>query len=154
MGPGVLNSTLGGAVFPAALTGGEVPAFGDIDLPHSYTYIGDVATGLATLGENPDGDGRVWHLPTAPALTTRRILAMVEERLGRPLTLAVVAKPRPFGPFDEVFMAEYAEMFYQHTEAQIVDSAAIEKAFGLVPNPLSATVDATLAWYRELIAAH
>ncbi|MFF1920810.1 NAD-dependent epimerase/dehydratase family protein [Streptomyces sp. NPDC058221] len=154
VGPGVLNSTLGGAVFPAALTGGEVPAFGDIDLPHSYTYIGDVAAGLATLGENPNGDGRVWHLPTAPALTTRRILSMVEERVGRPLDLTVVAEPRPFGPFDEVFMAEYAEMFYQHTEAQIVDSSAIEKAYGLVPSPIPATLDATLAWYGELLAAH
>lgn len=153
VGPGVLNSTLGGAVFPAALTGGEVPAFGDIDLPHSYTYIGDVAAGLATLGENPDGDGRVWHLPTAPALTTRRILDMIGERVGRPLTLTVVSEPRAFGPFDEVFMEAYAEMFYQHTEAQIVDSSAIEKAYGLVPTPLSATVDATLAWYGGLLAA-
>ncbi|MYY06996.1 MULTISPECIES: NAD-dependent epimerase/dehydratase family protein [unclassified Streptomyces] len=154
VGPGVLNSTLGGAVFPAALTGGEVPALGDIDLPHSYTYIGDVAAGLATLGGNPDGDGRVWHLPTAPALTTRRILDLVAERVGRPLNLTVVAEPRPFGPFDEVFMAEYAEMFYQHTEAQIVDSSAIEKAYGLAPNPMPATLDATLAWYGELLAAH
>ncbi|WP_327371478.1 NAD-dependent epimerase/dehydratase family protein [Streptomyces sp. NBC_01217] len=154
VGPGVLNSTLGGAVFPAALTGGEVPAFGDIDLPHSYTYIGDVAAGLATLGENPDGDGRVWHLPTAPALTTRQIFAMMEERTGRPLNLTVVGEPRPFGPFDEVFMAEYAEMFYQHTEAQIVDSSAIEKAYGLAPNSLSTNLDSTLAWYGELLASH
>ncbi|WP_327271521.1 NAD-dependent epimerase/dehydratase family protein [Streptomyces sp. NBC_01224] len=153
VGPGVLNSTLGGAVFPAALTGGEVPALGDIDLPHSYTYIGDVAAGLATLGENPDADGRVWHLPTAPAQTTRQIFAMIEEHTGRPLNITVVDEPRPFGPFDEVFMAEYAEMFYQHTEAQIVDSSAIEKAYGLVPNPLSATVDSTLDWYGELLAA-
>lgn len=51
-------------------------------------------------------------------------------------------------------MAEYAEMFYQHTEAQIVDSSAIEKACGLTPNPLPATVDATLAWYGRLLAAH
>ncbi|MFF3125321.1 NAD-dependent epimerase/dehydratase family protein [Streptomyces sp. NPDC057908] len=153
VGPGVLNSTLGGAVFPAALTGGEVPALGDIDLPHSYTYIGDVAAGLATLGENPDADGRVWHLPTAPALTTRQIFAMIEEHTGRPLNITVVDEPRPFGPFDEVFMAEYAEMFYQHREVQIVDSSAIEKAYGLVPNPLSATVDSTLDWYGELLAA-
>ncbi|MFG2569318.1 NAD-dependent epimerase/dehydratase family protein [Streptomyces sp. NPDC048567] len=154
VGPGVLNSTLGGAVFPAALTGGEVPVLGDIDLPHSYTYIGDVAAGLATLGENPDGDGRVWHLPTAPALTTRQIMDLVAQRIGRPLNLTVIAEPRPFGPFDEVFMAEYAEMFYQHTEAQIVDSTAIEKAYGLTPNPMPSTVDATLAWYGELLAAH
>lgn len=154
VGPGVLNSTLGGAVFPAALTGGAVPALGDIDLPHSYTYIADVAAGLATLGAHPDSDGRVWHLPTALALTTRQIFTMIEQRTGRPLDITVVDEPRPFGPFDEVFMAEYAEMFYQHTEPQIVDSSAIEKAYGLTPNPLPATVDATLAWYEQLLAAH
>ncbi|NED11846.1 NAD-dependent epimerase/dehydratase family protein [Streptomyces sp. SID9124] len=152
VGPGVLNSTLGGAVFPAALTGEEVPLLGDIDLPHSYTYIGDVAAGLATLGENPDGDGRVWHLPTAPALTIRQIMDLVAQRVDRPLNLTVITEPRPFGPFDEVFMAEYAEMFYQHTEAQIVDSTVIEKAYGLIPNPMPATVDATLTWYGELLA--
>ncbi|MFB6709620.1 NAD-dependent epimerase/dehydratase family protein [Streptomyces sp. NPDC056333] len=153
VGPGVLNSTLGGAVFPAALTGGPVPALGDIDLPHSYTYIGDVAAGLATLGAHPDSDGRVWHLPTAPALSTRQILTMIEQCTGRPLDITVVDEPRPFGPFDEVFMAEYAEMFYQHTEPQIVDSSAIEKAHGLTPNPLPATLDETLAWYERLLAA-
>lgn len=154
VGPGVLNSTLGGAVFPAAPTGGAVPALGDIDLPHSYTYIGDVAAGLATLGAHPDSDGRVWHLPTAPALSTRQILTMIEQRTGRPLDITVVDEPRPFGPFDEVFMTEYAEMFYQHTEPQIVDSSAIEKAYGLTPNPLPATLDETLAWYEQLLAAH
>ncbi|GAA2966208.1 SDR family oxidoreductase [Streptomyces enissocaesilis] len=152
VGPGVLNSSLGGAVFPGALTGGEVPGFGDIGLPHSYTYIGDVATGLATLGEHPDGDGRVWHLPTAPALTTREIFTMIEERVGRPLNVVTVDEPRPFGPFDAVFMDAYAEMFYQYTEAQIVDSTAIEKAYGLAPVPLAAALDATIAWYRELLA--
>ncbi|MFJ7948161.1 NAD-dependent epimerase/dehydratase family protein [Streptomyces sp. NPDC096354] len=154
VGPGVLNSTLGGAVFPAALTGGAVPALGDIDLPHSYTYIGDVAAGLATLGAHPASDGRVWHLPTAPALSTREIFTMIEQRTGRPLDITVVDEPRPFGPFDEVFMAEYAEMFYQHTEPQIVDSSAVEKAHGLTPNPLPATLDETLAWYERLLAAH
>ncbi|MEN8654440.1 NAD-dependent epimerase/dehydratase family protein [Streptomyces sp. 21So2-11] len=152
VGPGVLNSSLGGAVFPGALTGGEVPALGNIELPHSYTYIGDVATGLATLGENPDGDGRVWHLPTAPALTTREILTMIEQRVGRPLNIVVIDELRPFGPFDAVFVDAYAEMFYQHTEAQIVDSTAIAKAYGLTPTPLADTLDATLAWYRDLLA--
>lgn len=152
VGPGVLNSTLGGAVFPPALTGGEVLALGDIDLPHSYTAIQDVAKGLATLGENPEGDGRVWHLPTAPARTTREIHSMIEERVGRPLQRVVLSEPRPFGPFDATFMDEYAEMFYQHTEAQIVDSSAFERAFGLRPTALDATLDATLDWYRNLLA--
>ncbi|MGW4564723.1 NAD-dependent epimerase/dehydratase family protein [Streptomyces sp. NPDC004561] len=148
MGPGVLNSSLGAAVFPGALTGTEVLGMGDIDLPHSYTYIGDVAAGLATLGERPEGDGRVWHLPTAPAVSTRDIYTMIEERLGRPLKSVVLEEPRPFGPFDEQFMAEYAEMFYQHLEPQIVDSSAFERTFATAPTPLADALDATLAWYR------
>ncbi|MEV7222965.1 NAD-dependent epimerase/dehydratase family protein [Streptomyces sp. NPDC093681] len=149
VGPGVLNSSLGAAVFPGALTGGDVVAMGDIDLPHSYTAIADVAAGLATLGERPDGDGRVWHLPTAPAVGTREIHAMVERRVGRPLNVVVLERPRPFGPFDARMMAEYEEMFYQHTEPQIMDSSAFERFFGVAPTPLEHTVDATVAWYEE-----
>ncbi|WP_031034395.1 NAD-dependent epimerase/dehydratase family protein [Streptomyces sp. NRRL F-5650] len=148
VGPGVLNSSLGGAVFPGALTGGDVLAMGDIDLPHSYTDVRDVAAGLATLGERPDGDGRVWHLPTAPAVSTREIHTMVEKRVGRPLNVVVLERPRPFGPFDEQMMAEYEEMFYQHTEPQIMDSAAFEGYFGAAPTPLVDTVDATVTWYE------
>ncbi|MEV6056260.1 NAD-dependent epimerase/dehydratase family protein [Streptomyces sp. NPDC052107] len=152
VGPGVLNSTLGATVFPGALTGGEVLGLGDLDLPHSYTYIGDVAAGLATLGERPQADGRVWHLPTAPAISTREIHTMIEKRVARPLNVVVLEEPRPFGPFDEQFMAEYAEMFYQHTEPQIVDSSAYERTFGVTPTSLGDALDATLAWYLGWLA--
>lgn len=54
---------------------------------------------------------------------------------------------------DEVFMAECAGMFYQHTEARIVDSSAIEKAYGLVPDPLAATPDSTLDRYGGRLAS-
>ncbi|MET8904415.1 MULTISPECIES: SDR family oxidoreductase [unclassified Streptomyces] len=152
VGPGVLNSSLGAAVFPGALTGKEVVGFGDIDLPHSYTGIADVAAGLATLGERPEGDGRVWHLPTAPAVTTREIHAMIEKRVGRPLNVVLLDRPRAFGPFDEQFMAEYEEMFYQHTEPQIVDSGAFERFFAVAPTPLADTLDATVTWYGAWLA--
>ncbi|WP_149562716.1 NAD-dependent epimerase/dehydratase family protein [Streptomyces cacaoi] len=149
-GPRVLNSTLGAAVFPGALTGGEVLAFGDIDLPHSYSDIRDVAAGLAVLAERPEGDGRVWHLPVAPARTTREIHRLIEEQTGRPLNVTVLDEARPFGPFDRTFMDSYAEMFYQHTEPQIMDSTAFEEAFAVRPHTLEDTVRATLDWYRNL----
>ena len=148
-GPRVLNSSLGGAAFPGALTGGEVMALGDIDRLHSYTYVGDVAAGLATLGEHPESDGRVWHLPTAPVVTTRQVHAMIEERVGWPLNVIVLDEPRPYGPFDEVFMDEYAELFYQYFEDQVMDSSAFQDAFGVGPMPLGAALDATIDWYRD-----
>lgn len=147
-GPRVLNSSLGGTAIPGALTGGEVLGLGDIDLLHSYTYIGDVAAGLATLGEHPEGDGRVWHLPTSPAVTTRRVHEMIEERVGRPLNVVVLDEPRPYGPFDEVFMDEYAELFYQYFEDQVMDSSTFQEAFGVEPTPLGTALDATIGWYR------
>lgn len=153
VGPGVLNSTLGGAVFPGALTGGEVTGLGDIDLPHSYTNIADVAAGLATLGEHPEGDGHVWHLPTAPAETTRTIHGMLEQRVGQPLNTVVLEEARPFGPFDQVFMDSYAELFYQHTEPQVMDSSAFEQRFAVWPAALGDTLDMTLDWYRTWLAA-
>ncbi|MEV0641570.1 NAD-dependent epimerase/dehydratase family protein [Streptomyces sp. NPDC050619] len=152
VGPGVLNSSLGAAVFPGALTGGQVLGLGDVDLPHSYTSIADVARGLATLGERPEGDGRVWHLPTAPAVSTREVLTMIEKRVGQSLDIVILSELRPFGPFDQQFVAEYAEMFYQHTEPQIMDSSAFEQAFDVTPTPLAETLDATLAWYGEWLA--
>lgn len=125
----------------------------DIDLPHSYTDNRDGAAGLATLGERPDGDGRVWHLPTAPAVSTREIPTMIEKRVGRPLNVVTLSEPRPFGPFDERFMAEFAEMFYQHTEPQIMDSTAFERTFGAARTPLTDTVDATVIWYEEWLGS-
>jgi nucleoside-diphosphate-sugar epimerase len=152
-GPRVLNSTLAGATFPAALNGDEVLTLGDIDLPHSYTYIGDVARGLATLGERPEGDGRIWHLPTVPARPTRQVLDLIAELVGRPLTVHNLDHAEAYGPFDETFMGEYDEMFYQHTTAQNMVSAAFEERFGVHPTPLRDGIAATAAWYRELLTA-
>lgn len=151
-GPGVLSSTLGGAVFPAALSGGEALAIGDIDLPHSYTYIKDVARGLATLGERPDGDGRIWHLPTVPARTTRAVLDLVAREAGTPLRLHELREAAPYGPFDAEFMEAYSEMFYQHEIAQNMVSTAFEEAFGLAPTPLEEGIAETVAWYRAALA--
>ncbi|MFH8749255.1 NAD-dependent epimerase/dehydratase family protein [Streptomyces rimosus] len=147
-GPRVLNSTLGATTFPPALTGGTVMAIGTLDLPHSFTYIGDVARGLARLGQEPAEYGRAWHLPTAPAPTVREVLDLVRECVGTPFETEVLTEPRAWGPFDESFMAEYAELFYQHTEGQTMVSDAFEQRFGMAPMPLRAGIGATVDWYR------
>jgi nucleoside-diphosphate-sugar epimerase len=152
-GPLVLNSALGATTFPAALTGQPVLTLGDIDLPHSYTYIRDVARGLATLGEDPRGDGRIWHLPTVPAPTTREVLDLIADAVGRPLSTHNLQHAEPYGPFDETFMREYSEMFYQHTTPQHMVSTAFERAFGVAPTPLEEGIPATVAWYRDYLAA-
>lgn len=151
-GPGVFNSSLGATAFPPALTGEPVLALGDIDLPHNYSFILDVAAGLATLGERPEASGRVWHLPTAPAITTREVHDIIATVTGRPLTVDVLDSPRPWGPLDEAFMAVYAELFYQYTEPQVMDSSAFEAEFGVRPTPLAEALRATVEWYTAALS--
>lgn len=146
-GPGVIHSTLGGAFFPGALSGGSALGFGDIGLPHSYTFIRDVARGLVTLGTDERGLGRVWHLPTNPAVSTKELHRVVEELTDRPLNLEVIDEPVAYGPFDAQFMSEYAEMFYQHQIPQNMISADFERTFDVHPTPLSDALAQTIDWY-------
>lgn len=152
-GPGVLSSTLGGAFFPGAITGGKVLGLGDLALPHSYTYIGDVARGLVALGTDPRGDGRVWHLPTNPALSTLEVHRHVEALIGRELDVDILTELAAYGPFDEQFIGEYREMFYQHLIPQNMVSADFEATFGLRPTPWREALQATLDWYRAAFGA-
>ena len=150
-GPLTLNSALGQFVFPAVLAGQPALTLGDIDRPHSYSYMSDIARGLATLGEAEGATGHDWLLPTLPAQTTRAILDALGEVLGGPVGIATVptmAEARAHNVFDPTFAAEYDELFYQYTEPQIVDSSAFTSTFGQQPTPLDEALRATVAWYR------
>jgi nucleoside-diphosphate-sugar epimerase len=152
-GPGVWSSTLGAGFFPQALTGEPVVGFGDLDLPHSYSYVPDIAAGLVTLGTDSRALGRVWHLPTVPAVSTAEIHRRVGALLGRTLQSLVLEEPRPIGGFDEQFMGEYAEMFYQHRIPQNMVSAAFESTFGVTPTSLDQALSTTLDWFSQMTPA-
>jgi nucleoside-diphosphate-sugar epimerase len=49
-GAGVTETTLGERVFANAVAGKRADFLGNPDLPHTYSYVPDVAAGLATLG--------------------------------------------------------------------------------------------------------
>lgn len=149
-GPRVLNSVLGDRVFPAALAGKPVQLMGNIDLPHSYSYIGDVARGLALLGEQEAALGRAWLLPVTPIVTQRAIAEMIGRQLGRPVRIQTLPKfaIQALGLFD-AFMREFVEMFYQYTEPQIVDASAFERTFQVNATPLETALQATIRWYQQ-----
>jgi nucleoside-diphosphate-sugar epimerase len=62
-GAGVAETTLGERVFANAVAGRRADFLGDPDLLHTYSYVPDVAAGLATLGTDERAIGGVWHLP-------------------------------------------------------------------------------------------
>ncbi|OLR92790.1 NAD-dependent epimerase/dehydratase family protein [Actinokineospora bangkokensis] len=149
-GPRVTNSALGAAVFLPVLHGQPAFALGDIDLPHAYSHIEDVARTLATLGDQERALGRAWHVPTVSEFSTRQVHALIADLVGHPVEANVLPGPttQAWGPFDAGFMSEYAELFYQYLEPQVVDCTAVAEAFDLTPVPFVDGLKQTLDWYR------
>jgi hypothetical protein len=60
-GAGVTDgSVLGRRVFGSALAGRRADFIGNPDLPHTYSYVPDIAEGLATLRPAPPGSSWTW----------------------------------------------------------------------------------------------
>lgn len=149
-GPGARDSAVGARVFVPALAGKPAQLIGPLDLPHTYSYIPDIAHGLATLGENDVALGRIWHLPNAPTVTTREFLGMVFDEAGYPPRIQALPGwlVRGLG-LATPMMRELAEMLYEFEEPFVVDHSAFAKAFGTRITPLRDAIRATLAWYRS-----
>lgn len=134
--------------FQRLFAGAAGECMGDPDQPHSYTFVDDIADALATLGGSSETG--VWHLPTAPAETTRQLTT----RLGQALRLQAEVKGMPrwllhgigwFSPF----MREVGEMAYQWDVPFIIDDSKFVKRFGRAATPFERSVELTAAWARQ-----
>jgi nucleoside-diphosphate-sugar epimerase len=146
VGPGVSTATGHIArVAGAALEGKTVRVFGHPDVPHSFTDVRDMARALARVAQEPAAWGRVWHAPTNPPRTQTEVLGDVAASVGR--TIGKV-KPMPHvllsvGGALVPVLRELRETEYQFTAPYVLDSSAIEAAFGLAPTPWDEVCRAT-----------
>ncbi|MEE9534089.1 MAG: NAD-dependent epimerase/dehydratase family protein, partial [Acidimicrobiia bacterium] len=148
-GPGGLVSHMGERVFRPALAGKKAQVMGDPDQPHTFSYIPDIAAGLAKLGSDSRADGRVWHLPNAPTVTTRQFIEQVYEAAGTPV--GVSAMPRAMVGLLGVFNAnvrEVKEVLFEFEEPFVVDSSAFESTFDQSATPLDEAIPATVEWFK------
>lgn len=135
--------------YQRALAGRAVECFGDPDMPHSYTYVEDVVSALALLGRDERALGRVWHLPTPPAESTRALFT----RMGAALGIDVRAKRvsnyllAAVGLFSPQ-LRELREMVYQWEAPFVIDDASFRETFGMQPTSLDQAVADTAAWAR------
>jgi nucleoside-diphosphate-sugar epimerase len=140
---------MGERVFSPALRGKKARVFGDPDQPHTFSYIPDIAAGLATLGTNDRADGRAWHLPNPETLTTRRFIERIYAETEHPP--AIAAMPRALVNIVGLFhggVRETKEVLYQFEEPFAVDSGAFESAFDQHATPLEEAIPATVEWFR------
>lgn len=149
-GPGVVDSAFGERTLGPLFKGKPAEVLGNPDTPHTYSYIEDVGRGLATLGARPEAFGQVWHLPNAPAISTRQMIAIAAEYLGVQPRLNIV--PPLILRLAGIFIPaarESVEMLYEFRRPFVVDSSKFERAFGGGYTPIAEGLPCTLDWYRS-----
>jgi nucleoside-diphosphate-sugar epimerase len=150
-GPRAPDSAIGARLFEAAIGGKRVPWLGALDVPHTVSFTPDMGRAIAILGERPEADGRVWHLPSDREVTGRGFVAMVADALGRPLrpTATSPAMVKLAGVFVPM-VREIDDVIDQWTRPFVSDWSAFREAFG--PFDVTPNADAireTLDWYRR-----
>lgn len=145
-GPGVEGSAVGDRFFGPLAAGKPTDVVGDPDRPHSYTYVGDFGEALARLSETPSTWGQAWHVPNAPAISTRAFAAHAAAIAGTPPRLRV----RPRWQVRLVGLVvppvrEMVEMLYEFEEDFVVDSSRYIGVLGDHHTPLADALAATLA---------
>jgi nucleoside-diphosphate-sugar epimerase len=148
-GAGVTESALGERVFANALAGKRADCIGNPELAHTYSYVPDIAAGLATLGTDPRATGQVWHLPGPETGTTRALVDLVASEVGHPVGIRSVPKLllRALGLVNPL-MRGLAEMSYEFDAPFVLDTTKFESTFGTAGTPSTVAIAETIAWYR------
>jgi nucleoside-diphosphate-sugar epimerase len=136
LGAGAL-SPFGVMVLPKVIAGRRASVPADLDAPHSWTYVGDVARTLVAVAADENAWGRPWHVPTAPPLSIRALAGRAAGLAGAP-EARVSSMPgfalRLAGLFSPD-AREMREMQYQLQRPFVLDSSAATAAFGIEPTP-------------------
>jgi nucleoside-diphosphate-sugar epimerase len=149
-GAGATESSLGERVFGNAVAGKRADFIGNPDLPHTYSYIPDIATGLATLGTDERAIGEVWHLPGPETVTTRQLLELVANDVGHRVGVRALPKlaVRALGLFNPT-IRELVELSYEFDQPFVLDTTKYQSTFATTGTPLAAAITATVAWYQN-----
>ncbi|MBP1963938.1 NAD-dependent epimerase/dehydratase family protein [Paenibacillus aceris] len=151
-GPYVNNSYVGARFFASVAAGKACSLLGDLDAPHTFTYIDDFGRALVTLSEHEDAFGQAWHVPHAETVSTRQFAELAYEAAGHSPRIGTMGRGmlRLGGLFIPA-AREVIEMLYQFEKPFDVDCSKFIRRFGekAGPTPLRTALKETIAWHRE-----
>jgi len=101
---------------------------------HNFSFIPDMGKGMYLLGQNPESDNQIWHMPTAAPLKGMGFIEMGSNIYGIEPKYMPLKKwmLQLFGLFDKT-TSELVEMYYQYDHDYNFNSSKFEKAFNFKP---------------------
>jgi nucleoside-diphosphate-sugar epimerase len=148
---GLPTAAMGERTFYPMLQGKAANLVGNIDVPHTHTYIPDFGKALVILGARGEADGQAWHVPNDnPRISQREMAKMIAEEMGIPLKVSAMGKTMMwFGGLFIPEAKESVEMMYEFEQPFIIDSSKFEKTFGMHATPMREAIKETVAWYKS-----
>lgn len=155
IGPRALaTSHVGERILAPLLAGRTIRPVGSADVPHTWTYLPDLAAALVAAGRTESAWGRAWHAPSPDPRTFREVVsafAAAARRTGavpeptiRPLPMWAVGAAGVAVPM----MREIHSIGYQFTEPFVMESTTSQRALGLEPTAWDTIAAETVAWWR------
>lgn len=140
----------GEMIFKAALQKKTINMLGNLNQPHSFTYVKDFGKALAIAGTDDRALGHTWHVPSGKPFTQNELAEILSNQLGYPLKTRATGKLllSIIGLFN-VGAREVVEMLYEFNEPFIMNSDVMEKTFGLTPTPIDQRIKETLEWVKS-----
>jgi nucleoside-diphosphate-sugar epimerase len=107
---------------------------GNPDALHSFILVRDAAKAVALLGESPQCDNQVWHLPTAPPMTGKEFLHLASQTFGTQPSYSRINKfmLQMIGMFNPP-IKNSIEMYYQNEFDYQFNSDKFENMLQLKP---------------------
>lgn len=140
------NSLVSEVLAPAWRKGKRALLPADIDQPHTFTDVRDVARLLVTGVGDERAWGRPWHVPSPHAVTLRELATVTAAQLGvAPKIAALPYAAVWLGGLTNPFVKELRETQHQFRRPFVLDSTAAQQTFGLVPESLEDAVRHDLA---------
>ncbi len=145
------QSQFGTRVIPPMLQGKSAQMLGNLELPHSMTYIKDFGTAIVAVAAAEDAYGQAWHVPNAPTISRRAMLEQLAQIIGKPLQVQVMPKflMSALGLFVAP-LREVGEMMYQFEQPYIVNHDKFVGKFGDIHTPMQTSLEQTVDWFRSL----
>lgn len=151
IGPRIHKGIFGTDFLDRVHDGKRVMLFGNIALPHTFTYINDFAAAMINVGTANDTFGQLWHVPNAPALNLDKWVHLFEVITNKRIKKSVTPKfvIRIVGLFNS-FIKELYEMAYQFEYPYLVNHDKYLNRFGNHITYPSDIVKETVEWYSSI----
>lgn len=118
---------------------------------HSFIRVHDAAKAVAILGNSPESDKQIWHLPTSPALSGMDLLQLAAEAFNCPARYTRINRfmLQTIGLFNKTIKSS-VEMYYQNEFDYRFNSDKIERTFGIQPTPYQQGIKEQAELYSKI----